>query len=122
MTTERLGRRWSCPCGTKFYDLHKADALCPRCGVRAGAAPAPKTARCGGVINLTTPPPRCPCGVGGNAVCMHCQRPLCPEHRVGGIRDNGRADGWACFPRCKDAYWRQFAAGLVQTPAPEALQ
>jgi hypothetical protein len=28
----KLGARWSCySCGAKFYDLGKADPLCPRC-------------------------------------------------------------------------------------------
>ncbi len=38
MTVEvELGTKHECPsCGTKYYDLGKADAPCPKCGSQEG--------------------------------------------------------------------------------------
>lgn len=34
-----LGNKWECSeCGTKFYDLGKAEGACPQCGTPAGAS------------------------------------------------------------------------------------
>ena len=39
----KLGHKWVCfECSSRFYDLNKADPLCPRCGVDQRAAPLPK--------------------------------------------------------------------------------
>jgi hypothetical protein len=36
----KLGTRYVCfQCGTKFYDLNRADALCPECGANQAEAP-----------------------------------------------------------------------------------
>ena len=33
MTHDKFGRFCTCPeCGTKFFDMKKAEALCPKCG------------------------------------------------------------------------------------------
>ncbi len=33
METNRFGKKHSCfTCGAKFYDMNKAEALCPKCG------------------------------------------------------------------------------------------
>ncbi len=43
MPAKDLGVKHSCwKCGTKFYDLKKADPVCPKCGADPGAAPAVK--------------------------------------------------------------------------------
>ncbi len=40
MERARLGTKHECfSCGTKFYDLNKPQALCPRCGTDQSAAP-----------------------------------------------------------------------------------
>ncbi|MCZ8238435.1 MAG: FYDLN acid domain-containing protein [Leptospiraceae bacterium] len=39
-----LGKKFSCyNCGTKFYDLNKADKICPKCGADQLAKPALKS-------------------------------------------------------------------------------
>lgn len=41
-----LGTKYECEeCGTKFYDLGKADTVCPKCGTdpKGGPAPDPKS-------------------------------------------------------------------------------
>ena len=39
-----LGKKFSCyNCGTKFYDLNKADKICPKCGSDQLAKPALKS-------------------------------------------------------------------------------
>jgi len=36
-----LGKKHDCPsCGTKFYDLGKAEPICPKCGVNVKDHPA----------------------------------------------------------------------------------
>ena len=36
----KLGHKWVCfECSSRFYDLNKADPLCPRCGVDQRTAP-----------------------------------------------------------------------------------
>ncbi|HEX7487683.1 MAG TPA: FYDLN acid domain-containing protein [Anaeromyxobacteraceae bacterium] len=41
MPAKDLGTKHSCSkCGTKFYDLKKADPACPKCGSDPRAAPA----------------------------------------------------------------------------------
>ena len=50
-TTAELGTKHECPsCGTKYYDLGKNEAPCPKCGTSqdgdepaAGASPATAT-------------------------------------------------------------------------------
>jgi uncharacterized protein (TIGR02300 family) len=38
-----LGRKYTCfKCGSKFYDLHRADPLCPKCGADQRLAPKPQ--------------------------------------------------------------------------------
>lgn len=45
MPAKDLGTKHVCvSCGTKFYDLKKPDALCPKCGADQRVAPAPKQA------------------------------------------------------------------------------
>ena len=40
MTAKDLGRKHVCwKCGTKFYDLKKADPVCPKCGSDPREAP-----------------------------------------------------------------------------------
>tara|TARA_B100000029_G_scaffold371220_1_gene365120 strand:+ start:582 stop:995 length:414 start_codon:yes stop_codon:yes gene_type:complete len=40
MAAKSLGRKFGCfSCGTKFYDLNKAEALCPKCGCNQTDAP-----------------------------------------------------------------------------------
>lgn len=45
----RLGARWTCAeCGTAFYDLGKAEAVCPKCSAKQpepAARPASKAKR-----------------------------------------------------------------------------
>ncbi len=44
MPAKDLGVKHTCwKCGTKFYDLKKADAVCPKCGTDARAAPPKAT-------------------------------------------------------------------------------
>ena len=44
MPAKDLGTKHSCfKCGTKFYDLKKAVALCPKCGADQRESPALKT-------------------------------------------------------------------------------
>ncbi len=39
-----LGQKHECPkCGAKFYDLGKADATCPKCGIEEDAADEKKS-------------------------------------------------------------------------------
>jgi len=39
---ERLGHKWTCfSCSTRFYDLSKPLAVCPRCGSDQATAPPP---------------------------------------------------------------------------------
>jgi hypothetical protein len=36
----KLGERWTCfSCAAKFYDLHKPDPLCPKCGTNQRESP-----------------------------------------------------------------------------------
>jgi len=36
----KLGERWTCfSCASKFYDLHKPDPLCPKCGANQRESP-----------------------------------------------------------------------------------
>jgi uncharacterized protein (TIGR02300 family) len=43
MPSKDLGNKHSCfKCGTKFYDLKKAVALCPKCGADQRESPALK--------------------------------------------------------------------------------
>lgn len=46
---EKLGQKWICfECGSKFYDLNRPEALCPKCGKSQKDAPVfevPKRAR-----------------------------------------------------------------------------
>ena len=40
MAEKSLGRKFGCfSCGTKFYDLNKSEALCPKCGSNQTDAP-----------------------------------------------------------------------------------
>jgi uncharacterized protein (TIGR02300 family) len=44
MPAKDLGVKHTCwKCGTKFYDLKKADAVCPKCGADPREAPAVKS-------------------------------------------------------------------------------
>ena len=45
MTSElKLGSKHECPaCDTKYYDLGKADPVCPSCGADPGAEVDPET-------------------------------------------------------------------------------
>ncbi|HEX9290929.1 MAG TPA: TIGR02300 family protein [Anaeromyxobacteraceae bacterium] len=44
MPAKDLGVKHSCwKCGTKFYDLKKAGAVCPKCGADPREAPAVKS-------------------------------------------------------------------------------
>jgi uncharacterized protein (TIGR02300 family) len=44
MPAKELGTKHSCfKCGTKFYDLKKAVALCPKCGADQRESPALKS-------------------------------------------------------------------------------
>ena len=51
MANTALGRKFACHnCGTKFYDLNKSDAKCPKCGAPpevAASEAAPKSSRGG---------------------------------------------------------------------------
>ena len=39
----KLGHKWVCfECSSRFYDLNKPEALCPRCGIDQRAAPPPE--------------------------------------------------------------------------------
>lgn len=42
-----LGKKFTCfSCATKFYDFHKPEALCPKCGANQKDAPSkPKTVK-----------------------------------------------------------------------------
>ena len=43
MDAEKLGQKYSCfECGSKFYDLKRAEPVCPRCGVDQRKSPALK--------------------------------------------------------------------------------
>jgi len=43
MPAKDLGTKHTCfKCGTKFYDLHKPDPLCPKCGANQRESPALK--------------------------------------------------------------------------------
>jgi len=43
MPAKDLGTKHICfKCGTKFYDLHKPDPLCPKCGANQRESPALK--------------------------------------------------------------------------------
>ncbi len=45
MPAKDLGVKHTCwKCGTKFYDLKKADPTCPKCGADPRAAPKPAPA------------------------------------------------------------------------------
>jgi hypothetical protein len=36
----KLGERWTCfSCASKFYDLHKPEPLCPKCGTNQRESP-----------------------------------------------------------------------------------
>ena len=44
MPAKDLGVKLTCwKCGTKFYDLKKANATCPKCGADPRAAPSTKS-------------------------------------------------------------------------------
>jgi uncharacterized protein (TIGR02300 family) len=44
MPAKDLGTKHACwKCGTKFYDLKKADPVCPKCGADPRAAPVAKS-------------------------------------------------------------------------------
>jgi uncharacterized protein (TIGR02300 family) len=43
MPAKDLGNKRTCwKCNTKYYDLKKADPLCPKCGADPRQAPSPK--------------------------------------------------------------------------------
>ena len=43
MPAKDLGTKHTCfKCGTKFYDLHKPEPLCPKCGANQRESPALK--------------------------------------------------------------------------------
>jgi uncharacterized protein (TIGR02300 family) len=43
MPAKDLGTKWTCfKCGTKFYDLKKPDAVCPKCGANPQDSPTLK--------------------------------------------------------------------------------
>ena len=43
MPAKDLGTKHTCwKCSTKFYDLKKADPVCPKCGADPRQAPSPK--------------------------------------------------------------------------------
>ena len=45
---EKLGQKYSCfECGSKFYDLKRAEPVCPRCGVDQRKSPALKAPKKG---------------------------------------------------------------------------
>ena len=44
--SDKLGKKWDCySCGAKFYDLNKAEPLCPKCGASQHDAPRVKPGR-----------------------------------------------------------------------------
>ncbi len=46
MDEMRLGGKYVCfQCGCKFYDLKKAQPVCPKCGVNQNEAPQEKRTR-----------------------------------------------------------------------------
>jgi hypothetical protein len=41
----RFGKKFTCyKCGSKFYDLNRPEAVCPKCGANQGDAPTTKSA------------------------------------------------------------------------------
>lgn len=56
----KFGNKYTCfSCGAKFYDLHKPEALCPKCGADQAGAPPPKpTATKTKSIEVVRPPVR----------------------------------------------------------------
>jgi hypothetical protein len=55
---ERLGQKWVCySCGARFYDMQKADPLCPKCGVDQRTSPALQAPPTRGRKKAAAPPP-----------------------------------------------------------------
>lgn len=49
MNASEFGLKHVCEsCATKFYDLKRANPVCPKCGSKPLASKAPKVARAGG--------------------------------------------------------------------------
>jgi uncharacterized protein (TIGR02300 family) len=58
MPAKDLGNKFTCfKCGTKFYDLRKAEPICPKCGADQRESPALKAPTASERRSRAKPPP-----------------------------------------------------------------